>query len=440
METMGFEKAGTRGGWTRSAALLPASEIKELALKAGAADAGLVDIDRPGLAAQQQDILRVFSATKSLLGFVVALSPENVRCVSRAVSDNEYRQAMEEASAVGRRVVLALAERGVAALSPSAGFPMETARWPGKMWEVAHKPVAVEAGLGHLGLSRLLLHPRYGAFVVLGTVLLAAATDSYDRPLKDNPCIDCKLCAAVCPVGAIHQGGYFQFSNCMTHNYRDRMGGFLDWVESLASSKNARHYRRRVSPPRTVSMWQSLSYGICNKSSYCMAACPAGELWLPEYEADKKAYLARVVRPLQEANEEIYVIAGSDAEAHVKRRFAHKTAVVVHNGLRPNSAAGFLRSLDLVFQRGPAQGLQATYHFSFRGAEELSATVKIGDQHLAVETGLSGSPDLTVKADSQTWVRFLCGEANLLWALLRGKISLKGPPRLLKAFAACFPS
>jgi ferredoxin len=40
---------------------------------------------------------------------------------------------------------------------------------------VSHKPVAVVAGLGHMGIHRNLIHPTYGNFVLLGTVLLDRA-------------------------------------------------------------------------------------------------------------------------------------------------------------------------------------------------------------------------------------------------------------------------
>jgi hypothetical protein len=43
-------------------------------------------------------------------------------------------------------------------------------------------------------------------------------------------------------------------------------------------------------------------------------------------------------------------------------------------------------------------------------------------------------------ADARTWIRVLAKEASLAWALLRGKIRLRGSPRLLLAFARCFPS
>jgi hypothetical protein len=34
--------------------------------------------------------------------------------------------------------------------------------------------------------------------------------------------------------------GVFNFSACYTHNYREFMGGFTDWVETIADSRNKR--------------------------------------------------------------------------------------------------------------------------------------------------------------------------------------------------------
>lgn len=74
------------------------------------------------------------------------------------------------------------------------------------------------------------------------------------------------------------------------------------------------------------------------------------------------------------------------------------------------------------------------------GEERCDATVAIRNGAIAVEPALAGTPDLTVVADGRTWLRFLSGDASLVWALLRRKIRLRGSPRLLRAFARCFPS
>jgi putative sterol carrier protein len=96
--------------------------------------------------------------------------------------------------------------------------------------------------------------------------------------------------------------------------------------------------------------------------------------------------------------------------------------------------------MPLTFQPGRSKGLDATYHFTFTGAEDRRATVTIRDQKLEVRDGHSGDPDISVTADCQTWLGFLAKEQNLIWALLRRKVRIKGSPRLLLAFGKCFPS
>jgi ferredoxin len=63
--------------------------------------------------------------------------------------------------------------------------------------------VAVAAGLGIMGRHRCVIHPKFGDYILLGTVLLAAEASDYDRPLADSPCLECKLCVTACPTGAI---------------------------------------------------------------------------------------------------------------------------------------------------------------------------------------------------------------------------------------------
>jgi hypothetical protein len=103
----------------------------------------------------------------------------------------------------------------------------------------------------------------------------------------------------------------------------------------------------------------------------------------------------------------------------------------VGNGLRGDSIRGFLNGLWLVFQREKSKGLDATYHFTFTGAEDVQGTVVIGDQRLEVKEGHVGKANIRVTADSRTWLGFLAKERSLVWTLLRHKIRVKGSPRWL---------
>jgi ferredoxin len=422
-------------------AKLDADEVRRLCLEAGADAVGLVEIGRPALDDQRADILTFFPAAKTLVSFVCRMNRQPIRNPARSVANLEFHHAGDETNEVARKVVAALQGQGIRAINPAMGFPMEMDRFnKEKMWVVSHKPVAVAAGLGHMGIHRNVIHPKFGNFILLGTVLLDAEATAYDQPLDYNPCLECKLCVAACPTGAISPDGHFNFSACYTHNYREFMGGFTDWVEQIADSKNAQDYRRRVTDAESASVWQSLSFGANYKAAYCMAVCPAGEDVIGPYLTEKPKFIEEVVRPLQDKEETVYVIAGSDPESYVARRFPHKKVKRVGNGLRPRSIQFFLEGLPRVFQRDRAAGLDATYHFTFTGGETCQATIVIQDKTVQVSDAHVGKPGLRVTVDSQWWLGFLAKERNLLWGLLRRKIRLNGSPRLLLAFAKCFPS
>lgn len=419
---------------------LDAAALRDVALVAGADDAGLVSIDNPALDDQRADILAAFPFARTLISFVIKMNRENIRSPARSVANLEFHHSADDCDEVARDIASALEARGVRAGYPSMGFPMEADRWPGKMWVIAHKPVAVAAGLGHMGIHRNLIHPKFGNFILLGTVVTDLVVEQYSTPLDFNPCLECKLCVAACPTGAIAPDGNFDFSACYTHNYREFMGGFGDWVETIADARNALRYREKVSDAETVSWWQSLAFGPNYKAAYCMAVCPAGEDVIGAYEADKRLYLKEIVDPLQKKAETIYVAPGSDAESHVARRFPAKQTKRVGSGLRPTTIDGFLASLRLAFQRGKSAGLDAVYHFVFTGAQPRRATIVIANNSVRVEKGLVGAARLTVTADADAWLRFVRKEANLPWALLSRKIRLRGDPRLLLAFGKCFPT
>jgi ferredoxin len=422
-----------------SAPSLSDSALLDLARELGADDVALVPLDRPALSEEREQVLRHYPWCRSALSFVVRMNREPIRSTLRSVSNLEFHHVGEQVNEVSRAIVTRLEKLGMRAQNPSMGFPMEMDRFPGRIWIVSHKLFAVEGGLGKMGVHRNVIHPHFGNFVLLGTVLLEHEVSTGPSPLDFNPCLECKLCVAACPVGAVHPDGGFDFSACMTHNYREFMGGFSDFIEQGVESNSLSEYRDRVRDNDSASMWQSLSFGANYKAAYCLAVCPAGEEVIGPFLDNRQAFMREVLEPLREKEETLYVVAGSDAEAHARKRFPHKELREANHGLRPRSVRSFLDFLPVMFQRGQAPKSTTRYHMRFRGAEEIQCTVELGPEGVHVSPGLHDRADLALTADSSSWLRFLAGERGVVRLLLTGKLRLKGNPRHLLQFARCFP-
>ncbi|MFM9699634.1 4Fe-4S binding protein [Streptomyces europaeiscabiei] len=315
--------------------VIDAEWLRELCLAAGADDAAAVSLDHPDLAGEREHAQSALPGTRTLIAMAFRLNRDNCRTPARSVANQEFHQTDEQANHAARSVTRALQDAGHRALNPSVAFPQEMDRFPGRIWVVAHKTVAVAAGLGVMGLHRNVIHPKFGSFVLLATVLVDAEVSEYGQALDYSPCIDCKLCVAACPVGAIAKDGSFDGPACTTHNYREFMSGFTDWAQTVADSEDAADYRSRVTDSESASMWQSLSSPPGYKSGYCLAVCPAGEDVLGPYLDDRKNFMDTVLRPLQDKKETLYVLPGSHAQEYARRRFPHKPVKEVTGGWQP---------------------------------------------------------------------------------------------------------
>ncbi len=434
MQTITDIKENQRG---QNQETLSANWLKKICLEEGADDVGVIEVDRPALDSEREGIHHVFPRTRTVISLVQAMNRENIQSPARYVANEEFHKTTEDITQISRRIVKRLNRHGVRGVVPTVGFPMDMDRWGTlKIWDVSHKRMAEEAGMGRMGKNRNVIHPRLGNFILLESILIDAQMDVYDRPLDYNPCVTCNLCVSVCPVGAIHSNWEFDFSACYNHNYREFMGGFQDWTEQLVASKSVKQYRSKVRDSETMSIWQSLSFGANYKAAYCMAVCPAGENVLPLFEMDKKEYVNNIVIPLKDKPEPVYVRPGTTAEK-VARKNPHKEVRYIATPYRPTSLTGFINGIKVAFNREKAQGLELKIHFQFTGQEQRVITVAIAEGKIKVEEGHVGEAHLRVRADSKTWLKIASNEISPFWPVVTRKLKIRGNPMLLMKFQNC---
>ncbi|MBX3509425.1 epoxyqueuosine reductase [Parvibaculum sp.] len=415
-----------------------AAALRALMLDCGADDCGFVDVADPAVADQRAWIAALLPGAKTLVSFVCRMNRDTVRTSVRSVANEEFHQTYDDVNHVARRAVRRLEEMGIGAVNPAAAFPMEAQAYPAGMRVISHKPIAEAAGLGKMGLHRNVIHPRFGSFILLGTIVIDREIESYSSPLDYSPCLDCKLCVAACPVEAIGMDGSFNFSACYTHNYREFMGGFVDWVHEVVEAEDADDYDARVSPGESVSMWQSLSFKPGYKAAYCLSVCPAGSDVLGPYVEDKVEYRKRILDPLLAKPETVYVLKNSDAEESVPQRLKTKDVKVVDYNIPSDNPFSFLFGLTLTFQRRKARGLDALLALTVSDHGPMQAAIRVRKSRIEIGFAAPENPDASLSLDWPLLYRIFRDGLSMAEAVKAGA-SLSGDIEKAEAIRNCFP-
>lgn len=90
------------------------------------------------------------------------------------------------------------------------------ARWYVDTGPVFEKAYAVAAGLGFVGRNSLLIHPRYGSFIFLGTILTDLEVAPAAERIADG-CGRCRACVTACPTRALDRPYVLDAGRCLAH-------------------------------------------------------------------------------------------------------------------------------------------------------------------------------------------------------------------------------
>lgn len=177
-------------------------ELESTARGAGAKAFGIADLDE--LKKEVPDLLKFVQGDYSrAVVFGIRLQKaalEHIVDRPTPIYFHNYRQVNYQLDRTALIVADKIQEAGFRALAiPATQY---ISRQP-LLGHISHKLLGQAAGIGFIGRSTLLVHPRYGAQMRYVSVLTDMPLKS-DVPYVGN-CGSCRACIDVCPAGAIKE-------------------------------------------------------------------------------------------------------------------------------------------------------------------------------------------------------------------------------------------
>ena len=255
--------------------MLSAIEIKEQVQAIGADLVGIAGIDSPLLREHGEDPEKLLPGAQSLISIGVALNRAAVCSGNIRLNRYDSMCVYERLNHISLETIRLLTREGARAVSVSPYLPVDmSSESKGMKGEVNHKTVAAIAGLGSIGLNRLLVTAEFGPFVRLGTVI-TDATLSADQPLDENPCDQCELCRTACPVEAIQEDGTLDYRACVSNALSGGLPGVIAIARKFIGA-DEKEIKGAIYSSDFWDTWQSAVSGIFYSCSECMASCPIG--------------------------------------------------------------------------------------------------------------------------------------------------------------------
>jgi len=190
--------------------------LKKKALDLGAVVVGIADASLYGKAPEKH---RPNDILKGATG-VVSIGIPMPKAVLQESLPTLYTRGIFTSTEVINQISLKLAmwveEEGYDAIPITSRGPLYMEALSGKMLgDLSHKHSAMLAGLGEIGINTLLLNPKYGTRLMLGSVVTNAPVKP-DKPFTETVCLGskCLKCVAVCPVQALSPSGEIDKARC----------------------------------------------------------------------------------------------------------------------------------------------------------------------------------------------------------------------------------
>lgn len=255
--------------------MLPANELKDKIKEMGADLVAVASAESPLLEAHGDSPPELLAGAKSLISFAVSLNRSAVCSGNLVLNRYDTLCVYERINHISLDTIRLLAGQGAKAVGVPPYLPVNmAAEAKGMKGEINHKTVGAVAGMGGIGLNRLLITPQFGPFVRLGSIVTDASFDT-DQPIAENPCDSCGECVQACPAEAIQEDGSLDYRACALHALQSGLPGVIDVARQFIGADEEK-IKGAIYSADFWDIWQALASGIYYNCSECIGACPVG--------------------------------------------------------------------------------------------------------------------------------------------------------------------
>lgn len=218
--------------------------VKNFVMHSGAVAAGIATSETLEGGPPSADLTYVLPKARSAVVFAVPMDQEAIERflkkedMASANIDNRRANNLSSGLAFELSEFLKMKDHPSVPLAANAVYRKDTPNGPfDEKPPISHRYLAVRSGVGHFGLSGNVIMDKYGAAIILGSVVTEAELiPTNPLPSEDNYCDKCRLCMSACASGlmspdeetTVTLGGLaFKYARRRTYNRCEYVcGGF----------------------------------------------------------------------------------------------------------------------------------------------------------------------------------------------------------------------
>ena len=256
------------------------TEIRRTLEKRGADAFGFAAADRFDGAPEGFRPRDILPEAKSVISIATRIPYGVFETGNRRVATGAWNMANSELSSLAYGVSKLLDDRQFKAVPVSPFLPVDIMGKNGLMGDISHKHAAQMAGVGRIGLSGLLITPKFGPRVRLISIITDAPL-APDPLLEEAFCSRCqeRSCINACSVGALAPDGTLDKLKCL--DTYQAYGGrrLIDFLKALVSQENPEQRLNLLKYPRKLELLEMHQFVRVGGVSCleCMRVCSAGK-------------------------------------------------------------------------------------------------------------------------------------------------------------------